>query len=148
MTSFRAKRARQKSRSGAGSSGPRTTVSGCIETIPNVADCLDVRGVTRVGFYFCAKRRHASIHAAIVDHDVVAPHAIENLVSSERAARAFRQEFQEPKLLRGQGDLFAIPEEFVRGQIQFAVAEVEYHGRDGLTTAQEGFRARQQLTNA
>ena len=98
-------------------------VSGTLEAIANVADGLDVTGTTRIDFDFPAQRRHASVHAAVVDHDLVAPHAIEDLIAGQRAAGTLRKELQEAELFRRKADLLAVPEKLVGCEIQFAVPE-------------------------
>src|SRR6266540_1980509 len=97
--------------------------SSALEAIADVADRLDVARTPRISFDFRAKRRHASIHAPIIDRDGVAPHAIENLVAGQRAAGALRKEFHEPELFRRKRDLLSVSEEFVRCEIQFAVSK-------------------------
>src|SRR6185295_14658685 len=51
-----------------------------LKPISNVANGLDVPRMPRILLDLGAQRRHASIHAAIVDHDVVAPHRIQDLI--------------------------------------------------------------------
>src|SRR6266542_4270670 len=114
-----------------------------LKAITNVANGLDVAWSMRIRFDFGAKRRHASIDSAIIDHDVVSPHGIEKLIAGQGVAGTLGKEFQKPKLFRRESDLLAFSEKLARRKIQFAVSELKHIGFGGLTSAQECRGARQ-----
>src|SRR5262245_27225433 len=101
----------------------------------------------RIDFDFRAQSRDASIITSVIDHNVVPPHSIEDLVSRERATGTFGKEFKEPKLLSRESDLFAVPEQFMRHAIQFAVSKLKHSQCGSFTSAQECLRAGQQFAN-
>ena len=66
--------------------------------------------MTGVVFDLRAERSNTTIDAAVIDHDVLPPNPVENLVPGQRAARAAGQEFQQPKLFRCENDLPSLAE--------------------------------------
>ena len=110
-------------------SGPESgNTSVALEAITNVADGLDQARTMRVGFDLCAKGRDASIHTAVVDHDVIAPDGIENLVPGEGAAGPLGEKFQQPELLGSERHYFPFAEELMRGEIQLPVSALKLVG--------------------
>src|SRR5262245_21182125 len=91
---------------------------------------------------------HATINAAVIDDDLVAPDCIEDLIAREREARTPHKELQDAKFFCGQRDFIAVSENFVGGDIQCAVAKFKHPGRLTLPTAEKGSGARKQFANA
>src|SRR5512134_412089 len=58
-------------RTDARATSPFSGISGAFEPVANVADGLDVTGMPGIGLDFRAEGRDASIHAAVIDHDLV-----------------------------------------------------------------------------
>src|SRR5258705_4983963 len=102
----------------------------------------------RVGLDLGAQRCHASIYTAIVDNNLVAPDAVEDLIAGQCSPGTTDEELQQPKFFASKGDLLTVAEEFVRGEIEFALAELKYIRSRRLLPAEERRRASQQLPNA
>jgi hypothetical protein len=58
----------------------------------------------------------------------VAPHRVQQLVLADQAAAAARQVHQHREVTRRQGHRRALPQQALRGQVEFAVAEAQALG--------------------
>src|SRR5579875_3281824 len=77
---------------------------------------------------------------------IVAPHGVENLVSSENLPGVAHQEFQERKLPRRELDETSIPSRLVPHQVEHEIANLEPIGiRRIKPTAREGTKPREKL---
>jgi len=94
-----------------------------LEAIANVSDRLNVRGTMRVDFNLGAQSRNASVHAAIVDNDLVAPDAIKDLVPRKGATRSCDEEFQKLEFPGRERNFRFVAEQFVCGNVEFACAK-------------------------
>ena len=77
----------------------------------------------RVDFNFGAQSRDTSIDTAIVDHDLISPNGIEDLVPRQRPAGARDKEFQELEFLGRKQDFCFVAEQLVPVNIEFARTE-------------------------
>src|SRR4030095_12005751 len=88
-----------------------------------------------------------SIHTAIVDNNLVAPDAVEDLIAGQCSPGMTDEELQQSKLFASQRDLLTVAKEFVRGEIEFALAELKYIRSRRLLPAQKRLRGSQQRTD-
>src|SRR4051812_20622347 len=102
----------------------------------------------RVGLDLGTQRCHASIHTAIIDNNLVAPDAVKDLIAGQCPPGTTDEECQQSKLFASKRDLLTVAEEFVRSDIEFALAELEYIRSRRLLPAEKRLRTSQQLTNA
>ena len=65
------------------------------------------------------------VHGALVDIDVAAPDAVEQLLAREDAAGALHQEFEQPEFGRPEPDLAAAARHAVRLAVELDVAGAE-----------------------
>ena len=72
---------------------------------------------------FRAQGGYASIHAPVIDHDLVPPYAIQNLVAGEGAPGMFGKELEQTKLFGGEDDLESVAEDFVVSAVELAFAK-------------------------
>ena len=86
------------------------------------------------------------VDGALVDIDVAAPDAVEQLLAREHAARALHQEFQQAIFGRPEIDGAAVARDALLFAIEFDVADVEHSGDPlGVGAAQQRAHARQQF---
>jgi hypothetical protein len=77
----------------------------------------------RIGLDLGPQRGHPTIDAARRHDHGVAPHGIEDIAASERAAHAAGEIGEQAELFRGERYLLAAPGKYVRGEVQLEIAE-------------------------
>ncbi len=86
------------------------------------------------------------VDGALVDIDVAAPHAVEQLLARVHAAGALHQEFEQAELGRAERDLAAAAKHAAALAVELEIAGVEHVGDPlGLRPAQQRADAREQL---
>src|ERR1700733_874434 len=93
-----------------------------------------------------AQAADMDVDGALVDIDVAAPDAVEQLLAREHPAGALHQEFEQTELGRPEVDRTACPRHALFFAVELEIADVEHHGDAlGAGAAQECADARQQL---
>src|SRR5665647_873994 len=101
-----------------------------VERVAGAADGAD-RVLLTAGVEQLAQASDMHIHGALVDIDVAAPDAVEQLLAAEHAARMLQEELQEPVFGRPEVDRTAGAGDAALLAVEFDVAIGQY-GREPL----------------
>src|SRR6266850_3978440 len=96
----------------------------------------------------CAQGGNAAVHTAIINHDVMPPNGIQNLIAGDRTTGSLHEKFEEPKFFCGESDLTILSKKFVGSEIEAAVAKLINRRSSRLTPAEKCFGAGQQFADA
>src|SRR5580692_1597331 len=75
-----------------------------------------------------AQAADMDVDGALVDIDVAAPHAVEQLLAGKHPAGAFHQELEQPELGRAEIDRAGRARHALLFAIELEIADIEHHG--------------------